>query len=630
MGAGSMTPAPASGSFLASIATHYSKLSVSTSPFWKSGAPPDWAADYGADEFGPFATFAVTDANGFLVTQVMRWIVPGQFLMGSPEDEPGRWDDEGPQHEVRLSQGFWIFDTPVTQALWTAVMGDNPSRFKDSKRPIETVSWDDATQFLEKLNELVPGLDLVLPTEAQWEYACRAGMGTATYAGPIEILGAHNAPVLDEIAWYGGNSGVEFELDNGYDSSGWSEKQYEHNRAGTHPVGLKLPNAWGLYDMLGNVDEWCADDMRKFGDEAVTDPAGALDGAKRALRGGSWIDDARYVRAACRSVIFPSSRFGVVGFRCARVRAGAEPAEPGPGRAERETAPGRRGGAAVLALDGSVGKTSVELPKGRAFVVRSDCEILTFAPLTRPGWASAMGRDRYGLWAEFTLAEVTQRMRWIGPGRFRMGSLEDELGRFSSESPQHEVRLSKGYWLFDTPVTQALWTEVMGDNPSNFKDKPTYPVEEVTWNDVTRFLERINAQVPVLDLVLPTEAQWEYACRAGTETPNYAGGERDLEDIAWFSKNSDRQTHPVAMKRCNAWGLHDMLGNVWEWCADDLRKYGGEAVTDPVGSLDGAGRALRGGSWSDDARYVRAARRVAIAREIALNSTGFRCARVWP
>ncbi len=279
------------------------------------GCPPDWASGWGDDRYGVFVEFTLGE-----VTQRLRWIGPGRFQMGSPEDEPGRWDREGPQHEVRISSGFWLFDTPVTQALWTAVMGDNPSRFKDPKRPVESLSWDDAMRFLEKINAAIPGLDLVLPTEAQWEYACRAGTNTATYVGPIEILGARNAPILDEIAWYGGNSGVDFELENGVDSSSWSEKQYQHNRAGTRPVGLKLRNPWGLYDMLGNVWEWCADYRRKYEDGAVTDPVGPLDGARRALRGGSWNDDARYVRAAGRLANDRGYRDNGAGFRCARVR----------------------------------------------------------------------------------------------------------------------------------------------------------------------------------------------------------------------------------------------------------------------------------------------------------------------
>ncbi len=278
-------------------------------------AKPAWASNTDSDKYGRWAEFALGG-----VTQRMRWCGPGAFTMGSPADEPGRFDDEGPQHEVRLTQGFWLCDTPVTQALWRAAMGGNPSYFKHPKRPVEQVNWDDAQRFLQKMNVGVPGLDLVLPTEAQWEYACRAGKKTATYAGPIQILGERSAPVLDEIAWYGGNSGVGFELDSGYDSSGWAEKQYSHSRAGTRPVGQKLPNDWGLYDLLGNVWEWCADDRREYTANAVTDPAGPLDSALRVLRGGSWFENARLVRAASRNGHGRASRHRSIGLRCLSVR----------------------------------------------------------------------------------------------------------------------------------------------------------------------------------------------------------------------------------------------------------------------------------------------------------------------
>ena len=176
------------------------------------GYPPDWADGWGEDEYGIFAEVTVGDTLFRL-----RWIPPGRFIIGSPEDEPERDTVEGPQTEITIEAGFWLMDAPVTQALWEAVMGENPSRFVSPDRPVETVSWDDAKAFIDAVNNRLGDLTLGLPSEAQWEYACRAGTSDATYAGPIEILGDNNAPVLNEIAWYGGNSGVGFDLEDGYE-----------------------------------------------------------------------------------------------------------------------------------------------------------------------------------------------------------------------------------------------------------------------------------------------------------------------------------------------------------------------------------------------------------------------------
>jgi formylglycine-generating enzyme required for sulfatase activity len=296
-----------------------------------NGSAPPWASAWGEDRFGVWASVTIGD-----VTQRLRWIPSGRFLMGSPEDEEGRREVEGPRHAVVLSAGYWLFDTPCTQALWEAVMGENPSRFRSPTRPVERVSFADVGEFLERVNRLVPGLELVLPSEAEWEYACRAGTETATYAGPMTILGEANAPVLDTIAWYRGNSGVGFELTDGEDSSGWAEKQHAHDRAGTRPVGLKAPNAWGLFDMLGNVWEWCADDWHDSYKGAPADGTPWLDpradaAANRVVRGGSWGGDARYARSAYRLDAFvPIDRSGGLGFRCARVQGAS-----GERRAER-------------------------------------------------------------------------------------------------------------------------------------------------------------------------------------------------------------------------------------------------------------------------------------------------------
>ncbi len=280
-----------------------------------SGCPPNWASAWGQDQHGIWIAFTYKD-----VEQRMRWIPPGQFMMGSPENESGRYDDET-KHRVTLTRGYWLFDTPVTQALWQAVMGDNPSYFKSPARPVEGVSWDDCGKFIKAINAAIAGLDLRLPTEAQWEYACRAGTTAATYAGDLDIEGERNAPVLHEVAWYGGNSGVDFELEDGWDSSSWTEKQYDHEKAGTHPVARKKPNPWGLYDMLGNVWEWCDDRWASdLGEQAQVDPAGPSEGPDRVFRGGSWLSSARGVRAAFRFYGVPGLRGSHIGFRCARVQ----------------------------------------------------------------------------------------------------------------------------------------------------------------------------------------------------------------------------------------------------------------------------------------------------------------------
>ena len=268
-------------------------------------------------------------------------IPAGVFLMGSPLDEPGRGPFEGPRSRVIISRPFWLGRTDVTHAQWKAVMGTdlmeqarrafpNDSQFAQSLAgtgdnvPMYYVSWDDAMAFCRKLNEraraegsLPDGYIYTLPTEAQWEYACRAGITAATYAGPLQLLGKNNAPVLDAIAWYGGNSSAGY-LGPGLDTRDWPEKAYPGGTAGPREVALKQPNGWGLYDMLGDVYQWCRDfPADALAGGTVTDPAGLARGADRAVRGGSWHSDAAFCRAAYRARNVPVNRSLFIGFRVA-------------------------------------------------------------------------------------------------------------------------------------------------------------------------------------------------------------------------------------------------------------------------------------------------------------------------
>jgi len=213
------------------------------------------------------------------------YIPPGTFMMGSPENEAGRYNRER-LHKVTLTKGFYMQTTEVTQGQWKAVMGENPSRFQECGNdcPVENVSWKDVQKFIEKLNRGNDGT-YRLPTEAEWEYACRAGTFTRYYTGDSEAN-------LDRVGWYKQNSGGM-----------------------THSVGWKAANAFGLYDMHGNVWEWCQDRYGNYPSDVVTDPAGRDTGPYRVFRGGSWKHSAQYCRSARRYWNLPIIQRDYLGFR---------------------------------------------------------------------------------------------------------------------------------------------------------------------------------------------------------------------------------------------------------------------------------------------------------------------------
>lgn len=279
----------------------------------------------------------------------------------------------------------------------------------------------------------------------------------------------------------------------------------------------------------------------------------------------------------------------------------------------------------------------IPVPAAARFRLRTDRETIEIEALAMPGWASDIGRDRYGLYADLTLGEVRQRFRWIAPGRFLMGSppTEPEREPWGADETLHEVTLGQGFWLADTACTQALWIAVMGENPSQFRDDSRNPVETVSWNMAQTFVERLNEKIWELSVRLPTEAEWEYACRAGTRTP-FSFGENITPEQVNYNGNYPyaggrkglyrQKTVPVQSLPPNPWGLHEMHGNVREWCQDWYGPYGAEAQTDPRGPDRGGGRVLRGGSWNGLGRYLRSARRGVGVPGSRSDDVGFRLA----
>ena len=240
------------------------------------------------------ASFAIKPGENFTVPDLnltMIWVKPGTFMMGSPKSEEGHPSEA--QHQVTLTKGFHLGKYEVTQAQWEKVMGNNPSMFKGADRPVERVSWNDAVEFCKKLTEIekkagrVPqGMAYQLPTEAQWEYACRAGTTT-------------------KYSW--GDTITKTNANYAFDGLGAGLQE-------TTPVGKYPANAWGFHDMHGNVFEWCADWYGDYPSGAVRDPVGSAGGSYRVRRGGSWLSTAKYARCAFRGRGVPAGG-SILGFR---------------------------------------------------------------------------------------------------------------------------------------------------------------------------------------------------------------------------------------------------------------------------------------------------------------------------
>jgi len=498
-------------------------------------------------------------------------ILPGTFTMGFPQRGSGRYVNQD-QHQVTITRAYCMKATEVTQGEWLALMGGNPSTFQQCGLacPVEQVSWDDAVLYAnalsrrEGLPECYVGSGLSglacrgyrLPTEAEWEYAARAGRKSA---GPGN---------LDSVAWYAENAGGT-----------------------TSAVGQKQPNAWGLYDMIGNVWEWTGD---RFGgyEGAVTDPLGPSSGSSRATRGGSWNCSPDMVRVEVRGSDAPSFRNRYLGFRLVRTE--------------------------------SLTSASVEAPAAPDGSVSSGATVGCPAGYVR-----------------------------IAPGAFTMGSpvnedggegvvphYEDDCEDSETYETPHRVTITRAYCMKATEVTQGEWQSVTGSNPSEFKNcGANCPVEQVSWEDAVGFANALSRREGLPECYsgsiltglgcrgyrLPTEAEWEYAARAGTT----GATDGNLDRVAWYDQNAGGTTHPVRQKQPNAWGLYDMLGNVWEWTGDWYDTYPGP-VTDPTGPETGSYRVGRGGSWDSESLSVRAEDRYIGSPNDRIGRIGFRLVRTVP
>ena len=586
----------------------------------------------------------------------MLLIPPGSFEMGCSQgsNSYGCHPDELPAHPVTLTKPFYIGRYEVKQSEWSQIMDVNPSKFQvasgypqGESMPVERVSWTAASEYLGRTG-------LRFPTEAEWEYAARAGTQLPFHSGPGFPNGTADDTRVNAIAWM------------------------QTNAIGrTQPVGLKASNAFGLHDTLGNAWEWVGDFFAPYSTAPQTDPSGPAVGSTHPIRGGSWVDFTNFIRCSMRHH-YPEGFVSYnLGFRVAR------DADGGPFAITRITpSSGPTSGGTTITITGPsfIGTTAVTIggvaatgvavvnpntltavtPAGVAgeatvsvttpLGTTSLANGFTYSTLAAPSWATlleplpdpAVVTD-----AVLRNAIIATGYPWrvrdsgtgiemvlVPPGSFEMGCIEGSIAFpcDATEQPVHEVTLTSPFYMSRYEVTQAQWQSRMGSNPSYFVAANGYPgldsrpVENISWNTVQGFLSTTGMR-------LPTEAEWEYACRAGTTTPFHSGpgfpnGTTDdslRRLIAWGTETGVPQ--PVGARAANALGLHDMLGNVWEWCSDWYANYPRAAQTNPAGPSSGVFRVLRGGGIYGITDIARSSFRVGRASDHAFSSIGLRVVR---
>ena len=520
----------------------------------------------------PPITFTV---NG--VSFKMMRVRAGTFMMGATDKDTEAEADEFLRHEVTLTKDYFIAETEMTQALWQAIMGNNPSANPSNPQlPVNNITFDDCQVMIAKLNELT-GLTFRLPTEAEWEYAARGGR----YSKGYKYAGSDN---IGEVAWY--------------------------NLPDYKPVAQLKPNELGIYDMSGSVYEWCQD---LYNDKAYTstpriDPIQSASTTNmRCLRGGSNKDPQQYSRIANRGYRADTDKGIHYGLRLVldtdhvitrdTICAG-----------DTYTWNGK-----TYTKPGSYTDTLQNI-YGCDSIVTLNLTVLPDPPIT------------------FTVNGVSFNMMRVRAGTFMMGATDDDPDAEADEFPRHEVTLTKDYFIGETEMTQALWQAIMDNNPSEDKSNPQSPVNNVSWDDCQGMIAKLNA-LTGLTFRLPTEAEWEYAARAGYYSRGYIyAGSNDIDEVAWYNQPYYAS---VASLKPNEIGVYDMSGSVYEWCQD---WYNPDFYASPdhridpfqATNVDGR-RCLRGGSNKTDQganakKYSRLANRGYSSTEAKLSHWGLRLA----
>ena len=668
---------------------------------WPADAPPPAIAPFNSEQakahqetWAKYLNINAEYTNS--IGMMFRLIPPGEFIMGSPiadieatlpvvhghDHFPDCVRSEAPQHRVVLTVPFYLAIHEVTQQEFEAVLQKKPSLFvtpgeesNTLRHPVERVDWNDAAEFCEVLSKretlkpcyqrsgdsvtMLTGMGYRLPTEAEWEFACRAGTTTRFWNGDRE-------EDLKPTSWYGHNSGPR-----------------------THPVGKLAANAFGLHDTLGNVWEWCQDWWEpsyyaELATNPVLNPQGppASTTSRRILRGSSWLGKPITMRCAIRLAHQPTGIAENIGFRVAlsidAVRqqingqspqnaSRAHPPQLGPNQPVADSA----------VVSGKVAGEAKELLK----VVKTawhgwpaDAPLPAIAPFN-----SEQAKVHQEAWARYLKFDV-QYVNSIGmkfvlipPGEFMMGSTPKEIAEMlptlpgrpdwqadvGSEGPRHRVILRQPFYLGMHEVTQHQYEAIIGSNPSDFSklgaykhlvgdlDTSDFPVEEVTWSDAATFFAKLSVREHLKPMfaiekgvVTPvkgtgyrfaTEAEWEFAARAGTTTRFWSGNSfEDTRKIGWLELNSEGRTHRIGELQDNPFGLFDIHGNLLEWVHDEwderyYHQFENSPAIDPIGpATEIAHHVLRGGRYANPIHESYVSRRHHAHRDFHGGNIGIR------